>query len=333
MTISLASVGRPDRNGWNSARPLYRYVWRATRFQQIKICLLMAVITPLSMASLEFQRRIIDDALGAGNVRLLAMLGAGYTALICIRLLLKYAADIVKGKTVETIARDLRLRVMRARQAIWPQRPSYPQDEKIATAISMLGAETEDMSSFAGEALSLPLLTLGTIMWVAVYLIWIEPLIAAIALVLFLPQVAVVPVMQFTINRLAHLRIKQLRNLSHLAIRGGPEGRLGRSPTLGQALIDRLYRIRIQIYMRKFFITELGNFLDALGPVMILAVGGYLVIHGETQVSTLFVFMSGLQKIADPWDQMITFYRTVSNTGVMFDMIRLKLAETPGEIS
>jgi hypothetical protein len=64
----------------------------------------------------------------------------------------------------------------------------------------------------------------------------------------------------------------------------------------------------------------------------VLTLGGYLAIIGETQVSTLVVFISGLQKIADPWDQMITFFRTISNTGVMYDMIREKLAGTPGEL-
>lgn len=333
MTTSLVSTDRPDHvGGWHSARPLYRYIWRTSRPQQIGICLLIAIITPLPMMSLEFQRRIIDDALGARNVRLLIALGAGYVALVCLRLLLKYAADIVKGRTAETIARDLRLRIMKARQAIWPRRSSDSDDEKIGTAISMLGAETEDMSGFAGDALSLPLLTTGTMMWVVAYLVWIEPLIAAIALILYFPQLIIVPAMQLTINRLARLRIRQLRNLSHRAILGSSRGR-GREQVLGQAFIDRLYRIRIRIYVRKFFITELGNFLDSLGPVIVLTVGGYLVILGEAQVSTLFVFMSGLQRIADPWDQLITFYRTVSNSGVMFDMIRARLAGTPGEIS
>jgi len=221
---------------------------------------------------------------------------------------------------------------MKARQTLWPRRATSSDNEKIATAISMLGAETEDMSGFAGDAFSLPLLTLGTIIWVVAYLIWIEPFIAAIALILYLPQVVVVPALQFTINRLARLRIRQLRALSHVAIQGSSMSRGHRPITLGQALIERLYRIRIRIYVRKFFITELGNFLDSLGPAMVPTLGGYLVIRGDTQVSTLFVFMSGLQKIADPWHQMITFYRTVSNTGVMFDMIRSRLANTPGEI-
>lgn len=329
--MAMANSNRIDHTGgWRSARPLYSYIWRTSRKSQIGVCLLTALITPLPMVSLEFQRRIVDDAVGARNLQLLLALGAGYTAVVCLRSFLKYVADIVKGRTAEMIARDLRLRIMKATQAIWPRKRDESDDEKVGTAISMLGAETEDMSGFAGDALALPLLTGGTIIWVMGYLIWIEPLIAGIALILYFPQFLVVPPIQYIINRLARLRIRQLRNLSHLAIHGSSDRKPG--GTAGQVFIDRLYRIRIRIYVRKFFLTELGNFLDSLGPVVVLTVGGYLAIVGETQVSTLVVFISGLQKIADPLDQMFTFYRSVSNTGVMYDMIRARLAKTPGEI-
>jgi hypothetical protein len=37
--------------------------------------------------------------------------------------------------------------------------------------------------------------------------------------------------------------------------------------------------------------------------------------------------MSGLAKIADPWDQLINFYRSVSNTAVAYEMIHRKLED------
>lgn len=40
-----------------------------------------------------------------------------------------------------------------------------------------------------------------------------------------------------------------------------------------------------------------------------------------TQVGTLVVFVSGLSKVADPWDQLVNFYRSVSNTAIAYDMI------------
>ena len=75
------------------------------------------------------------------------------------------------------------------------------------------------------------------------------------------------------------------------------------------------------IYRQKYILTFLGNFLDSLGPLVVLMVGGYFVIQGETNVSTLIVFISGFQKISDPWDQLISFYRSVSNIRVTFGLV------------
>jgi putative ABC transport system ATP-binding protein len=259
-TDGTSSNRTAHSGGWSSARQLYRYIWHTSRPGQIAICLLVAIITPLQMVSLEFQRRIVDDAVGARNVWLLAALGVGYFAVVSVRLALKYLLDIIKGKAAETIARDLRLRIMRGTQAIRASRDRDGGDEQVGTTISMLGAETEDMSGFAGDALSLPLLRGGTVIWVVGYLMWIEPLITALALVLYIPQLLIVPATQHTINRLARLRILQLRNLSQFATRGRPHKGQGRNRTSGHIFIDRLYRFRIQIYIRKFFLAEFGNF-------------------------------------------------------------------------
>lgn len=154
---------------------------------------------------------------------------------------------------------------------------------------------------------------------------WVEPAIAILAMVIYFPQVVIVPITQNTINRLGRLRIQLARNLGHLATRSARRLANSVEPTPGSILINRLYRLRMWIYLRKFSLTALGNFLDALGPLIVLMVGGYLVIQGETQVGTLIVFISGLARIADPWDQLINFYRSVSGTAMMYDMIRARL--------
>jgi ABC-type multidrug transport system fused ATPase/permease subunit len=144
--------------------------------------------------------------------------------------------------------------------------------------------------------------------------------IAVLGILIYLPQAVIVPATQRTINRLGQLRIRLIRNIGHLAARS--TGKVGPRKTVpGAILIGRVYQLRMWIYLRKFLLTALGNFLDALGPLIVLIVGGYLVIHGQTKVGTLVVFISGLAKIADPWDQLINFYRTVSNSGVSYYMI------------
>jgi ABC-type multidrug transport system fused ATPase/permease subunit len=304
---------------------LYRYIWHTSRSKQLVICMLTMIIAPLSMAILELQRRIIDDAIGTRSIKLLALLGTIYVGVICLRAVLKYTLGMFQGAAVETVALDLRRRIMEKAGALKRNRKKNSPDDDSGTVVSMLGAETEDMSGFAGDALSLPLLQGGTILFVVGYLLWIQPIIAIVAVVVYFPQAVIVPVMQRTINRLGRLRIRLARNLGNLALRSSTRQNKSAKQGPGGALIDRLYRIRIWIYQRKNFLAELGNFLDSAGPIIVLTIGGYLAIQGKTQVSTLVVFISGLQKISDPWNQIINFYRTISNTAVMHAMIRDKL--------
>jgi ABC-type bacteriocin/lantibiotic exporter with double-glycine peptidase domain len=86
--------------------------------------------------------------------------------------------------------------------------------------------------------------------------------------------------------------------------------------------IQHAYDTRLRIYTIKYFLTFLGNFLDALGPLAIFMVGGWFVIARGTDVATLVVFISGFQKIAGPWDALIAFYRAASNAQIRYVLIR-----------
>jgi ABC-type multidrug transport system fused ATPase/permease subunit len=306
---------------WILARELYRYVWLTSRSSQFGICLLTIIVVPLSTAVLEIQRRVVDDAIVPGNAAMLTSLCSAYLAITVFRIGLKYLLDMAKGRTVETLARDLRQRIIKS--ALCRSRPVLEIDHMGAgTVVSMLGGETDDLSGFAGEALSLPLLNGGIILSVIGYLLWVEPRIAALALLVYLPQLSILPAMQATINRLGRLRIRLIRGLGNLAARNMDHhaDELVKLPS--NSYIDRIYRIRMAIYLRKYFLSELGNFLDSFGPILVFAIGGYLAITGQTKLGTLVVFTSGLQKIADPLDQLVGFYRNVSNTAVMYDLIR-----------
>src|SRR5262249_58389749 len=86
-------------------------------------------------------------------------------------------------------------------------------------------------------------------------------------------------------------------------------------------LVNETFHTRVHIYRIKFFLTLFGNLLDAIGPLIILAVGGWLVIQHRTELGTLIVFISGFHKMADPWDQLTGFYRMLSNARVKYRLI------------
>lgn len=303
-------------------RALYGYVWHATSPQQIRILLMTFVIAPLVMAPLELQRRIVDDAISGGSVAMIGTYGAIYVLVVLVQGALKYGLNIHKAQVLEIVARRLRLRILEVSGdpplSGLAQHPA--KDGDAGTMVSVLVAECEDVGGFASDSFAVPTLQIATMMWVMAYMLWVQPLIALFTALLYLPQGLLVPLVQRRINRLVRMKTTRLRRLGETEI-----GLINRHDTRdfdrAHFIVDHVYTIRMKIYRLKYLLTFLGNFLDALGPIVILCFGGYLVIVGETSVATLVVFISGIQRLADPWDVLINFFRTVSVARVAFGMI------------
>lgn len=311
---------------------IYSYIWHTTRSGQIKICLLVAVVAPLTMAPLELQRRIVDHVVSSHELWFLAVLGSIYLGVTLVQGGLKYRLNLAKGRVLEEVTRDLRTRIVqRVHRAAMAKPEEHVSPVDPGTTVSMLSTETEDVGGFASESLGMPLLQAGTILWVVGYLMWVEPLIAALAVVIYMSQVILVPRVQKTINRLARRRTSLVRRLGRDAVMAAesPDPESAHQATHAGIIIKQIFRIRMLIYRYKFFLTFLGNFLDSLGPIVVLVVGGYLVIQKQTDVSTLVVFISGFQRLSGPWDQLVNFYRSVSNARVTYSLIADVLAETP----
>lgn len=320
---------------------LYRYIWLISRNGQIRICLLIAFISPLSAVPLELQRRIVEQAVGDRSVWLLMMLGLAYLGVVLVQGGLKFRLNLAKGRVLEEVTRDLRRRIL-AREAKLPASPPLPalspaqspaahhRPVHEGTVVSVIAAESEDIGGFASESLAVPLLQIGSIAWVAGYLVWVEPAIAGLAFLVYAPQAVIVPYVQGIINQLARTKTSLVRQLGRDAL--AAEKRAGipgiRTRRHAARLVERIFGVRLRIYRRKFFLTFLGNFLDSLGPIIVLVVGGWMVIQERTDISTLVVFISGFQRLSDPWDQLITFYRSVSNARVTYGLVVEALGET-----
>src|SRR5579871_5582460 len=172
----------------------------------------------------------------------------------------------------------------------------------------------------------MPLQQGGTAVAIFGYLLWVNPLIAGFAALLYLPQLFIVPPTQHGINRNSISYAKAIRRAGDVIV-GLTSGKQSNDPlaTRYKRMVTQAFNLRIRIYRMKFFLTALGNFVDALGPLIVFAVGGWLVIRGSVPVSTIVVFISGVQRVSDPWDQLITFYRTASNSQAKYDLLRMTL--------
>jgi len=284
---------------------IYGFIWRTSRRGQLMVCLFSGLLIPLAAVPLDLQRRMVDTALGDKDLRLLIFLGLLYLGAILAQQGLKYGLNIARGWVVEDVTRRLRRTIHRGKDSLGTAQPGTPPDA--GTAVAMVASESEDIAGFVGDSVSVPLVQGGTILFTFGYLAWVDWRIASLAALLYTPHYFIVRWVQQLINRLARSQAKVVRRIGQQLI-----GDIEKQRDSGRfnSLVQLAYALRMKIYRRKFILTSLGNFLDALGPLVVLVVGGWYVIQGQTKVSTLVVFISGMQRIADPWDQLINFYRT-----------------------
>ena len=309
-------------------RSLYAFIWQSSRRQQVWLVLLTLIVAPMSMVPLELQRRIVDDAIHDRNLRYMSLLCGVYLAVLLAQGGLKYLLNVHRGSLVEHIAFKLRHRVFAVLVDEPLKRREHAATIDKGAVVSITSSEVEEVAGFVGDSISFPLMQAGTAFGTLGYLFWVQPEIAAFAVALFIPQIVIVPMGQRRINRWAAIHARLLRKL------GGAIVSSEKNALTLKHLERRFAKLslgalttRVLVYRVKFFLTFLGNFVDALGPLIVLSVGGWLVLAGKAEVGTLVVFISGFQKVADPWDQLLTFYRTTSNARTKYRLITDTLTE------
>ena len=89
--------------------------------------------------------------------------------------------------------------------------------------------------------------------------------------------------------------------------------------------------MNLQIFLRKFGMNFLMNLLYDLGVIGIFAVGGWLLLQGKTEVGTIVAFVSGLARMKDPWNDLVNYFRDLTNAGLKYRMINAELEQRASE--
>jgi ABC-type bacteriocin/lantibiotic exporter with double-glycine peptidase domain len=306
-------------------RDLYRYVWRTSGWTQLVLSTLAIGIFLLELAPLELQRRIVNRAVDGEGFKFIALLCLIYVALALVQGSLKLVLNVYVGSVGE--AASLRLRTEEKLLAVTRSEAPNGAEEQ-GVAISVIVSEVDAVGGFVGTAFSEPVLNGGILLSVFGYMLVVQPLLALVAVGLFIPQVLFVPILQAAINRRTGRRIMTLRSIS-VDIFDKAEKAAGAREATYRERIAGVYRLNMQIYRRKFFMNFLMNLLHHLGIVGILLVGGWLLLNGQTEVGTIVAFISGLTRMNDPWNDLVDFFRNLMNAGVKYRLIARVLEKDP----
>ena len=287
-----AAVNRIDQVV-DICRSFPSFIWRTSGRHQIWLAALSAIVFGLTAAPLEIQRRVVNDAFKGGQFPTILLLAGIYLAVSLASGLTRLALNVYRNRVGENVVRDLRKSIDQ-KISIDVTRKNAAKAEGVE--MSLVVAESEPVGLFVGSAASEPTLQGGILLSILGYMIYLQPAMALLVLAVLSPQFVFVPLMQSAINKRAAARIVILRGVSvaiveHPAAFGDPKQR---------RRFDAAFELNMGIYKIKFSMNFLMNLMRQIGICGILALGGWLVVQGRTEVGTVVAFISGLAEINDP---------------------------------
>jgi ABC-type multidrug transport system fused ATPase/permease subunit len=293
---------------------LFGYIRRYTGRHQLALAALSVVVFALSAVPLELQRRIVNDAIDKGAIDAILRLATAYIGVALAEGGIKLALNVYRGWASESAVRHLRRLALHAESM---------QGGK-GVELSMVLSEVEPVGGFVGAAVSEPLLQGGILFAIFGYMLYLQPGLAVLSFLVFAPQLVFVPLLQAAINRRVERRVLTLREVSSGIVQQA------HADAFQHRRIDHVFALQMGTYKLKFSMNFLMNLSHHVGVAGALALGGWYVLEGRTELGTVVAFISGLAKLNDPWGDLVNWFRDMTVNRVKYRLLAAALrAQAP----
>ena len=284
---------------------LFGFVRRVSGWSQVRVSCLAIAVFVLTTAPLEMQRRILNAAVLDGNVTQVLVLAVVYAGIVLTEDLVKLLMNIYRGWIGEKAVRILRL----AASVLVDSMPEQRDRAAIqGVEISLILPEPEPIGGFVGVVFSELVLQAGTLLSAFAYMFYMQPLLALMCLVIFSPQFVFVPLMQAAINRRVQSRIKVLRQAS-VGVLVADAGDAEVERVMKQEMrFSEIFSLNLFVVKLRCSMTFLMNITHNFAKIIVLGVGGWYVVNGETEVGTVVAFVYALNNVHDPWADLVNWY-------------------------
>ena len=318
---------------------IYKFVLRYSKRQQIILTVMAFVSFPFLYGFFELPKMIINDAIQAKSTTVVVpMIGIEmdqipYLFLLCgVFLILvivnqgfKYIINVYRGLTGERMLRRLRYDLY-SRMLRFPL-PTFRKKSQ-GEIIAMIATEVEPLGGFTGEAFSLPAFQGGTLLVTAAFLFIQNPFLGLAAVALYPLQFYLIPKLQRRVNLAAKERVRRVRKLSDRigeTVQGVQEIHAHDTSNLELAefsnQLGAIFVVRYRIYIYKFVIKFLNNFIQQLGPFFFFSLGGYLTITGTLEIGTLVAALTAHKEMGAPWKELLAFYQRLEDSRIKYQSV------------
>ena len=296
-------------------RSLFRFIVDTTARHQILLSILTVVVFLLELVPLELQRRIVNELVERRDYHVVVGLAAAYAGLVLMHGATKLCLNIYRSWVSEDSTRLLRRKI----KALMHPDGASASPEQSGVEAAMVVAEVEPIGGFVGNSVSEPLLQAGVLVTVLGYIAYLEPWMAALTFLIFLPHIVVVPIIQRMINRRTADRVQALREVSIGIV--VPDGGAHAAPVDAAGLIDRVFELNMGIYKLKFsmnFVMNLTHHMEIVGALLL---GGWFVVAGHIEIGAVVAFISAIGRLNDPWGDLVNYFRDVSSVQLKYRLV------------
>src|SRR5712692_9839852 len=311
-------------------RSLFGFIIKYSKRDQLLIVPLVVASMVVYYLSLDLPKTIINQAIqgvsfpAADSVKhflgldleripYLFALSILFLGLIVLNGWLKFQINTMKGWMGERMLRRLRY-------ALFDYILRFPlarfRRVKPAEMATMIKDEVEPLGGFIGEALITPLFLGGQALTAMFFILYQHWVLGLVALAVVAVQAFIIPRMRrrlLVLGRERQLTARALAGRIAECVDGAAEIHAHDTSNYERAEISarlgRIFRIRFELYQRKFMVKFLNNFLSQVTPFLFYTVGGYLVIVGRLDIGALVAVIAAYKDLPGPvkelidWDQ------------------------------
>ncbi len=301
-------------------RPLIYWIKSSNLKLQALLLVIIAINIAVRVFPLEMQKRIVNQAIGGRKLDLLFLYCGLYLGAVIAAGGLKFAINTIQTylgqQTLARIRKELYAHILTLPLSFFRKTSS-------GMVVSSLVTEVTSAGELVGQAIAVPVNNLLTLLAFSAYMFFLNPILAALSIVIYPIIIFVVPVLQKRSNQANKMRVDATRVLSGKIgetisgiheVHGNGSYRI-ENKRYGD-IVDQLFKIRITWNMYRNSVKVLNNFFQSLGPFILFIVGGYLAINGRFDLGALVAFLSAYEKLYDPWKELMDYYQVYQDASI-----------------
>jgi putative ABC transport system ATP-binding protein len=265
------------------------------------------------------------DGFAMHQVPYLFALTFAFLSLIVVNGGLRFQINTMKGWLGERMLRRLRY-------ALFDRILRFPlarfRRVKSAELATMIKDEVEPLGGFVGESMITPLSLVGEALTALFFILFQHLYLGLVALAVVATQAIIIPKLRrqlLVLSKQRQLGARQLAGRIAEVADGVIEVHANDTSNYERAEISsrlgQIFRIRFELYQRKFMIKFLNNFLSQLAPFMFYLVGGYLVIKGRLDIGTLVAVIAAYKDLPGPIKELIDWDQQRLDVGIKYTQV------------